>query len=64
MVVLLAPERAGYLSLGATFLNGTPDTFGISSWPPDHLVVSWGSATPPAGKTSEIFAATVTVSLP
>jgi hypothetical protein len=40
------------------------DTFGISSWPPDHLVVSWGSATPPASKKSEIFAATVTVSLP
>ena len=40
------------------------DTFGISSWPPDHLVVSWGSATPPASKKSEIFAATITVSLP
>jgi hypothetical protein len=39
------------------------DTFGISSWSPDHLVVSWGSATTPASKKSEIFAATVTVSL-
>ena len=38
------------------------DTFGISSWPPDHLLVSWGSATPASGKKSEIFAANVAVS--
>ena len=39
------------------------DTFGISSWPPDRLVVSWGSATSPGAEKSEIFAASVTVSL-
>ena len=40
------------------------DTFGISSWQPDHLVVSWGSATPATGKKSHIFATTVAVSPP
>ncbi len=39
------------------------DTFGISSWPPGHLVISWGNATAPAAKKPEIVAASVTVSL-
>jgi len=39
------------------------DTFGISSLPGNHVVLSWGSDTPTTGKTSEIFAADVTVQL-
>lgn len=39
------------------------DTFGISSLPGNHVVLSWGSDTPTTGKTSEIFAANVTVQL-
>ena len=37
------------------------DTFGISTLSPGHLVLSWGGDTPTTGKTSEIFAAPVTV---
>ena len=39
------------------------DTFGISALTANHVVLSWGSATPSSGKTSEIFAANVTVQL-
>jgi len=39
------------------------DTFGISALPANHVVLSWGSATPATGRTSEIFAANVGVQL-
>jgi len=39
------------------------DTFGISALPGNRVALSWGSATPSTGKTSEVFAANVTVQL-
>ena len=39
------------------------DTFGVSSWPPGQVVVSWGSTTPTTGSRSEILAAKVSVSI-
>ncbi len=62
--------RGGWISratvLSRAFANRTiwpGDTFGISSWPPDHLTVSWGGATPSTAGKAEIFATTVTVSV-
>jgi hypothetical protein len=39
------------------------DTFGLSSWPRGHVIVSWGSASAHGTTQSEILAATLTVSL-
>jgi hypothetical protein len=40
------------------------DTFGIASWPPGNLILSWGSAVSAYGIQSQIFAAPVTIALP
>ncbi len=40
------------------------DTFGISTLSPTNVVLSWGSAVPSTGTTSEIYAAPVGVTLP
>jgi hypothetical protein len=39
------------------------DTFGIDLLTPTELALSWGSATPSAGKKSDDFATTVNVAL-
>jgi hypothetical protein len=40
------------------------DTFGISTLAPGQIALSWGSATPAAGKKSDIFAANVGIKSP
>jgi hypothetical protein len=40
------------------------DTFGISTLSPTQLVFSWGGKTPASGKKSDIYAASVGVTLP
>jgi hypothetical protein len=40
------------------------DTFGIASWPPGNVILSWGSAASAYGIQSQIFAAGVRIALP
>ena len=63
-VLLALVERPGEIvsrdALRARLWPG--DTFGISTRSPNHVVLSWGSATPSSGKKSDIFSASVTAS--